>query len=114
VTPRLAEVVYRNELRDAVRLSLVAGLGLTSAYAFLLLGFVRAREPYQHGELAPATLYGVIGVASLAITVSGIIVGLIFLRQGGIDVPGPTRTTPQHFGHLLVTAPALPSVIRPR
>jgi hypothetical protein len=52
VTFRTAEVVNWADIRDTVVVSLLAGVGLTAAYGFVLLGAVRAREHYEHGDVA--------------------------------------------------------------
>jgi hypothetical protein len=79
VTVRLADVVNWHDLREAVGLSLVAGIGLSVAYGLVLLGLIRARERYDNGDLVMAALYGLLGLVSLTVTLGGIAVGLIFL-----------------------------------
>ena len=54
-------------------------MGLCSAYGFALVGWVRSRERYESGEVASAALYALIGLLGMAITLSGIALGLIFI-----------------------------------
>jgi hypothetical protein len=79
VTVRIAQVVNWGDIRDTVVVSLVAGVGLTAAYGFVLLGSVRAREYYDHGHIANAVIYGVVALVGLAVTLGGIALGLIFI-----------------------------------
>ena len=81
MTFRTAEVVNWGDLRDTIVVSLVAGVGLTATYGFVLLGAVRAREHQEHGGVAQAVIYAAIGVAGLAITLAGITLGLIFIAD---------------------------------
>jgi hypothetical protein len=81
VTFRTAEVVNWGDLRDTIVVSLVAGVGLTAAYGFVLLGSVRAREYYDHGDTAHAVIYAVVALLGLAVTLTGITLGLIFIAH---------------------------------
>lgn len=78
---RIAEVVDWGDLRDTIVVSLIAGVGLTAAYGFLLVGYVRASEYHEQGDTMRATLYGLVGVAGLAVTLGGIVAGLIFIAK---------------------------------
>jgi hypothetical protein len=64
-----------------VVVSLLAGVGLTAAYGFVLLGAVRAREHYEHGDVAHAALYAAVGLVGLLVTLGGITLGLIFIAD---------------------------------
>jgi uncharacterized membrane protein YdfJ with MMPL/SSD domain len=77
VTVRIADVVNWADIRDTIVVSLVAGVGLCAAYSLLLLGSVRAREHYEHGDRAQAAVYGAMALAGLAVTLGGIVLGLI-------------------------------------
>jgi hypothetical protein len=61
--------------------SLVAGVGITAAFGFVLLGGVRARERYDAGQLAQAVVYGMLAVAGLAPSATRIILGLIAISD---------------------------------
>jgi hypothetical protein len=76
---RTAEVANWPDIRDTIVVSLVAGVGLCAAYGFALVGWVRAREHYESGEVGLAAVYGAIGVIGLAITLGGIVLGLTFI-----------------------------------
>jgi hypothetical protein len=81
VTFRTAEVVNWGDLRDTVVVSLVAGVGLTAAYGFLLLGSVRAREHYDRGDIPRALGYSLVALVGLAVTVTGITLGLVLIAD---------------------------------
>jgi hypothetical protein len=81
VTFRTAEAVNWGDLRDTVVVSLVAGVGLTAAYGFVLLGTVRAREHHDQGDTGEALVYALIALIGLALTVAGITLGLIFIAD---------------------------------
>ena len=72
-----ADVVNWGDIRDTIVVSLLAGVGLCSAYGLVLLGSVRAREHYEVGDRAQAAMYGLIALAGLAVTLGGIALGLI-------------------------------------
>jgi hypothetical protein len=76
---RIADVVNWPEIRDTVVVSLLAGVGLCSAYGFALVGWVRSREHYESGDVGLAAVYALIGLIGLAITLGGIALGLIFI-----------------------------------
>jgi len=43
------------------------------------VGWVRAREHYESGDVGLAAVYGAIGLIGLAITLGGIVLGLTFI-----------------------------------
>ena len=76
-----AEIVEWEDLLDTILFALVAGVAITAAFGFLLLGGVRARENYSQGRLPLAVLYGVVGTVGLAASASGIVLGLLALSE---------------------------------
>jgi hypothetical protein len=81
VSPPFAEIVDWQALRDTVVFGSVAGIGITAAFGFLLLGSVRARENYSQGRLPLALLYGFVGLLGVAACASGIVFGLLALSE---------------------------------
>ena len=77
MTVRFADIVDWDSLRNTVVYGLIAGVGITAAYGFALLGVDRAQEKYQAGRPFQAALYGVVGLIGVAGTLGGIVLGLI-------------------------------------
>jgi hypothetical protein len=59
--------------------SVLAGVGVTGAYGFAILGATRAVEFGRDGRIGEATLYAVIGFVGLAIVVAAIVFGIVIL-----------------------------------
>ena len=67
---RFAEIVDWNKIRDTVLFGFIAGVAITAAYGFGLLGIVKSQESYQAGRVPRAIVYGVVAV-----------LGVLVLRQ---------------------------------
>ena len=76
-----AEAVDWHGIGQTVVVSIVAGVGLSAAYGFTLLGYVRAREHYAEGHQHQAVAYGLVGLAGLAVTLTGVTLGIIFIAK---------------------------------
>jgi hypothetical protein len=59
--------------------SLVAGVGVTAAWGFALLGATRALEVGREGRVAEAAIYGVVGVAGVVAVLGAIVFGIVIL-----------------------------------
>jgi hypothetical protein len=68
-------------LLTVVWASLAAGIGVTAAYGFVILGAARAMELGREGRVAEATLFGVIGVVGLVVVVASIVFGIAVLSE---------------------------------
>ena len=77
MTVRFAEIVDLGSLRNTVIYGTIAGVDITAAYGFALLGFVRSQEKYKAGRPFQAALYGAFGLIGVAATAGGIILGVI-------------------------------------
>lgn len=75
----IATIVDWDALLQVIWVSLAAGVGVTAAWGFALLGSTRAIEVGRAGRAAEAVLYVVIGVAGLATVIAAIVFGIVIL-----------------------------------
>jgi hypothetical protein len=75
----IATVVDWDAIVQVIWVSLVAGVGVTAAYGFALLGSTRALESGRDGRLGGAISYAVVGVLGLAVVVGAIVFGIVIL-----------------------------------
>jgi hypothetical protein len=75
----IATIVDWDALLQVIWVSLAAGVGVTAAWAFALLGMTRALESGRDGRTAEAVVYGVVGVSGVAVVVAAIVVGIVIL-----------------------------------
>ena len=75
----MATVVDWDALLQVIWVSLVAGVGVTAAWGFALLGSSRAVETGRDGRPAEAAFYAVVAVAGLAAVVGAIVFAIVIL-----------------------------------
>jgi hypothetical protein len=75
----IATIVDWHALLQVIWVSLLAGVGVTAAYGFALLGATRALESGREGRLGGAIPYAVVGVLGLAIVIGAIVFGILIL-----------------------------------
>jgi hypothetical protein len=75
----IATVVDWDALLQVIWVSLLAGVGVTGAYGFALLGSTRALESGRQGRLGIAVGYAAVGVIGLAVVVGAIVFGIVIL-----------------------------------
>jgi hypothetical protein len=75
----IATVVDWDALLQVIWVSLVAGVGVTAAWGFALLGSTRAIEVGRAGRVAEAAIYAVVGVAGFVSVVAAIVFGIVIL-----------------------------------
>lgn len=75
----IATVVDWDALLQVIWVSLVAGVGVTAAWGFALLGSTRAIEVGRERRVAEAAIYAVVGVAGLVAVVVSIVFGIVIL-----------------------------------
>jgi len=75
----IATIVDWDALLQVIWVSLLAGVGVTGAYGFALLGSTRALESGRGGRLGIAIGYAVVGVLGLVIVVGAIVFGIVIL-----------------------------------
>jgi hypothetical protein len=75
----IATIVDWHALLQVVWVSVLAGVGVTAAYGFALLGATRALENGRDHRLGGAVSYAVVGVVGLAIVIGAIVFGIVIL-----------------------------------
>jgi hypothetical protein len=75
----IATIVDWDAILQVIWVSLLAGVGVTAAYGFALLGTVRALESGRAGHGAGAVAYAVVGVLGFAVVVGAIVFGILIL-----------------------------------
>jgi xanthine/uracil permease len=75
----IATVVDWDALLQVAWVSLLAGVGVTAAWAFALVGTTRALESGRDRRAAEAVLYGAVGVAGIVTVVAAIVFGIVIL-----------------------------------
>jgi len=68
--------VDTDALLTVVWVSLLAGIGVTAAYGFAILGGVRAIELGRAGRAGEASIFAVVGVLGVATTIAAIVFGI--------------------------------------
>ena len=75
----IATIVDWDAILQVIWVSLLAGVGVTAAWGFALLGANRALENGREGRAVAAVAYGVVGVAGFAVVIGAIVFGLVVL-----------------------------------
>lgn len=75
----IATVVDWDALLQVIWVSLVAGVGVTAAWGFALLGSTRALEFGREGRAGEAAIYGVLGVAGFVAVIAAIVFAIVIL-----------------------------------
>jgi hypothetical protein len=77
----IASIVDTDALLTVVWASILAGVGVTAAFGFAILGGVRAVELGRNGRVGEATLFGVIGALGVVVTIAAIVFGIVVLSD---------------------------------
>jgi hypothetical protein len=75
----IATIVDWDALLQVIWVSLLAGVGVTGAYGFALLGSTRALESGRQGRIGIAVGYAAVGVIGLAVVIGAIVFGIVIL-----------------------------------
>ena len=75
----IATIVDWDALLHVVWVSLVAGVGVTAAWGFALLGTTRALESGRDGRVGGAVAYATVGLIGFATVVAAIVFGIVIL-----------------------------------
>jgi hypothetical protein len=77
----IASIVDTDALLTILWASLAAGIGVTAAFGFAILGGVRALELGRQGRAGEAAIFGVVGVLGVAATIAAIVFGIVVLTE---------------------------------
>jgi hypothetical protein len=72
-------IIDWDALLTVVWASLAAGIGVTAAFGFAILGATRALEFGRDGRMAEAGLFGIVGAAGIAIVIAAIVFGILVI-----------------------------------
>lgn len=75
----LAEIVSVHDLVQVVWVSLVAGIGVTGAYGFAILGGTRALDLSRSGRPAEAAVFGALCTVALAAVAAAVVFGIVVM-----------------------------------
>jgi hypothetical protein len=77
----IASIVDTDALVTVVWASFVAGVGVTGAFGFAILGGVRALELGREGRVGEAAILGVVGVLGVATVIAAVVFGIVVLSE---------------------------------
>jgi hypothetical protein len=77
----IGSIVDTDALLTVVWASLAAGIGVTAAFGFAILGGVRALEFGREGRVGEAVLFAVVGVLGVTTTIVAIVLGIVVLSE---------------------------------
>ena len=75
----IATIVDWDALLQVIWVSLLAGVGVTAAWGFALVGAARALEFGRDGRVGEAVVYGALGVAGIATVIAAIVFAIVIL-----------------------------------
>jgi hypothetical protein len=77
----IASIVDTDALLTVIWASLAAGVGVTAAFGFAILGGVRAVELGRSGRVGEAAIFAVIGMLGVAATFGAIVFGIVVMTE---------------------------------
>jgi hypothetical protein len=77
----IASIVDTDALLTVIWASLAAGVGVTAAFGFAILGGVRAIELGRTGRVGEAAIFAVIGMLGVAATFAAIVFGIVVMTE---------------------------------
>jgi hypothetical protein len=75
----IASIVDTDALLQVIWVSILAGVGVTSAYGLAILGANRAVELGRDGRVAEATIFAVVGIVGFAVVIGALVWGIVTL-----------------------------------
>ena len=75
----IATVVDWDALLQVIWVSLAAGVGVTAAWAFAIVGATRALENGRDGSPAAAAVYAALGFLGLAAVIGAVVFAIVIL-----------------------------------
>jgi hypothetical protein len=76
-----ASIVDWGALLTVAWASAAAGIGVTAAYGFVILGTTRAVDLSRDGRVGEAILFGVVGVLGIVTVFAAIVLGIVVLSE---------------------------------
>jgi hypothetical protein len=76
-----ASIVDWDALFTVVWASVAAGIGVTAAYGFVILGTTRAVDLTRDGRVGEAVLFGVVGIVGIVTVCAAIVFGIVVLTE---------------------------------
>jgi hypothetical protein len=77
----IGSIVDTDALLTVIWASMAAGIGVTVAFGFAILGGVRAIELGRTGRVGEAAIFAVIGMLGVAATFAAIVFGIVVLTE---------------------------------
>ena len=74
-------IIDWDALLTVVLASVAAGVGVTAAFGFAILGGTRAMDLSREGRVGEATLFAVVGVVAVATVIAAIVFGIVVLAE---------------------------------
>ena len=74
-------IIDWDALLTVVWASVAAGVGVTAAFGFAILGGTRAMDLSREGRVGEATLFAVVGVVAVATVIGAIVFGIVVLAE---------------------------------
>jgi len=76
-----ASIVDWDAMLTVVWASAAAGIGVTAAYGFVILGTARALDLSREGRVGEAVLFGVVGAVGIVTVCAAIVFGIVVLSE---------------------------------
>ena len=76
-----AAIVDWDALLTVIWASVVAGIGVTAAYGFAILGGTRAVDLGREGRVGEAALFAVVCAIGIAVVIGAIVFGIVVLTE---------------------------------
>ena len=77
----LATIVETQDLLDTVLASIVAGVGITAAFAILIFGATRSADMMRNERPLLATAAGGLAVIALLVVTASIVLGIVVMTS---------------------------------
>jgi hypothetical protein len=79
MTPIASSVVDWSGILEVIWAASLAGVGVTAAFGFTILGATRASELSREGKVLSAGLYGALGVLAFAVVIASVVFGIVVM-----------------------------------
>jgi hypothetical protein len=74
-------IIDWDALLTVVWASVAAGVGVTAAFGFAILGATRAVDLGREGRVGEATLFAIVGAMGVAVVIGAIAFGIVVLSE---------------------------------